>query len=132
MLHSHIWPNTIALDEAGHLALAGIRLASLAREYGTPLYVFDEATIRSQCQAFQQAFASRWPQSAVAYASKAYLSPALCKILLEEGLELDVVSAGEWGLALAAGYHAERMHLHGNFKPERELKAALEAGLGRI
>ena len=58
--------------------------------------------------------------------------PALCHILLEEGLELDVVSAGEWGLALAAGYPAAQMHLHGNFKPEAELTAALEAGLGRI
>src|SRR5690348_12273435 len=132
MLHLHLWPDTIALDEAGRLSLAGVRLASLARDYGTPLYVFDEATIRSQCRTFQRAFASRWPQTTIAYASKAYLSPALCQILLEEGLELDVVSAGEWGLALAAGYPADRMHLHGNFKPEAELTAALEAGLGRI
>jgi diaminopimelate decarboxylase len=74
----------------------------------------------------------RWPQTTIAYASKAYLSPALCQLLLEEGLDLDVVSAGEWGLALAVGYPAARMHLHGNFKPEAELTAALEAGLGRI
>ena len=132
MLHRHLWPDTLAVDEAGRLSLAGVRLASLARDYGTPLYLFDEATIRAQCRSFRQAFASRWPQSTIAYASKAYLSPALCQILLEEGLELDVVSAGEWGLALAAGYPAAQMHLHGNFKPEAELTAALEAGLGRI
>ncbi len=132
MLHAHLWPDTIAADEAGRLSLAGAPLASLARDYGTPLYVFDEATIRAQCRNFRRAFASRWPQSAIAYASKAYLSPALCRILLEEGLELDVVSAGEWSLALAAGYPAAQMHLHGNFKPAAELEAALEAGLGRI
>jgi diaminopimelate decarboxylase len=132
MLHAYLWPDTAATDEAGRLSLAGVPLASLARDYGTPLYVFDEATIRAQCRAFRRAFASRWPQSAIAYASKAYLSPALCQMLLEEGLELDVVSAGEWGLALAAGYPPAQMHLHGNFKPEAELTAALEAGLGRI
>jgi diaminopimelate decarboxylase len=132
MPHSHLWPDTLAVEDAGQLSLAGVSLASLAREYGTPLYLFDEMTIRRQCRAFRQAFVSRWPQSAIAYASKAYLSQALCRILLEEGLELDVVSAGEWGLALAAGYPAALMHLHGNFKPEAELTAALEAGLGRI
>lgn len=132
MLHAHLWPDTAAADEAGRVSLAGVSLANLARDYGTPLYVFDEATIRAQCRTFRRAFAARWPQSAIAYASKAYLSPALCQILLEEGLELDVVSAGEWGLALAAGYPAAQMHLHGNFKPAAELAAALEAGLGRI
>jgi diaminopimelate decarboxylase len=132
MLHTHLWPDTIAVDEAGHLTLAGVPLASLARDYGTPLYVFDEATIRAQCRIFRQVFVSRWSQSTIAYASKAYLSPSLCQILLEEGIELDVVSAGEWGLALSAGYPPAKMHLHGNFKPETELTAALEIGLGRI
>jgi diaminopimelate decarboxylase len=132
LAHAHLWPDTAALDEAGRLSLAGLRLADLAREYGTPLYVFDEETIRAQCRAFRRAFVSRWPQSTIAYASKAYLSPALCQILLEEGLDLDVVSAGEWALAQRAGFPVERMHLHGNFKPEAELLAALEAGLGRI
>ena len=132
MVHAHLWPDSAAIDEAGQLSVADLRLSTLARDYGTPLYLFDEATIRSQCQAFRQAFVSRWPDSTIAYASKAYLSPALCPILLDERLALDVVSAGEWGLALQGGFPAERMHLHGNFKPEAELAAALEAGLGRI
>ena len=132
MIHPHLWPDTAALDAAGRLSVAGLPLTALARDYGTPLYLFDEATIRAQCRAFRQAFVSRWPQSTIAYASKAYLSPALCQILLEEGLDLDVVSAGEWSLAQRAGFPVERMHLHGNFKPEAELVAALEVGLGRI
>ncbi len=132
MLHAHLWPDTATVDDAGQLHLAGVNAAALARAYGTPLYVFDEKTLRAQCRAFRRAFASRWPQSAIAYASKAYLSLALGRLLLEEGLELDVVSAGEMGMALAAGYPAERLHLHGNFKPDAELQAALEAGIGRV
>jgi diaminopimelate decarboxylase len=132
MVYAHLWPDTAALDETGQLSVAGLRLAALARDYGTPLYLFDEATIRAQCRAFRHAFVSRWPHSTIAYASKAYLSSALSQILLEEGLDLDVVSAGEWGLALQVGFPVERIHLHGNFKPEAELVAALEMGLGRI
>ncbi len=132
MLHPQLWPDTATVDDAGQLHIAGVNAAALAHQYGTPLYVFDEATLRAQCRAFRQAFESRWPQSVIAYASKAYLSLALGKLLLEEGLELDVVSAGEMGLALAAGYPAERLHLHGNFKPDIELQAALEAGIGRV
>lgn len=130
--HPHLWPETASVDGSGRLSLAGLDLATLAREYGTPLYVFDEATIRANCRAFHQAFTARWPNSAIAYASKAYLSPALCKILLEEGLELDAVSLGEVGVARAGGYPAARIHLHGNFKPTAELAAALDAGVGRI
>jgi diaminopimelate decarboxylase len=114
------------------LSLGGLDAATLAREYGTPLYVYDEATIRAQCRAFRAAFTRRWRECAVAYAAKAYLSPALCALLAAEGLELDAASAGEIGVARACGYPAERIHLHGNFKPDAELAYALEAGVGRI
>src|SRR5262245_61025109 len=123
--HPHLWPDTATVDPAGQLHIAGVGAAKLVREHGTPLYVYDEATIRAQCRAFREALATRWPASAVAYAAKAYLSPALCRIVLDEGLELDAVSAGEWGVALEAGYTPERIHLHGNFKPDAELAAAL-------
>jgi diaminopimelate decarboxylase len=129
---AHLWPDTARVDRAGRLALAGVELGALAREHGTPLYVYDEATVRAQCRAFRAAFAARWPESAVAYAGKAYLSPALCHVLMEEGLELDAVSAGEVGIARAAGFPPERAHLHGNFKPDAELDFALSSGVGRI
>src|SRR5262245_7165044 len=103
-LHAHLWPDTAAVDPSGRLHIAGMDMAALAREHGTPLYVYDEATIRAQCRAFREALAARWPASTVAYAAKAFLSPALCRILLDEGLGLDAVSAGEWGVALEAGY----------------------------
>ena len=130
--HPHLWPDTATVDDSGRLCVARLDLAALAREYGTPLYVFEEATIRAQCRAFRRAFTARWSASAIAYAGKAYLSPALCQILLEEKLELDAVSLGEIGVAQAGGYPAERIHLHGNFKPIHELAAALDAGVGRI
>ncbi|WIG61659.1 MAG: Diaminopimelate decarboxylase [Ktedonobacterales bacterium] len=130
--HAQLWPDTATVDANGRLRLAGIDASAPAHEYGTPLYVFDEATLRGQCQSFRRAFAQRWPESAIAYAGKAYLAPALCALLAEEGLELDTVSAGEFGVALASGYPAARIHLHGNFKPDAELAAALDAGIGRI
>src|SRR5690348_2131865 len=130
--HARLWPDTARVDAAGRLWLGGVEAARLAREHGTPLYVYDEATIRARCRAFRHAFAQRWPASAIAYAGKAYLSPVLCHILLHEGMQLDAVSAGEVGLAVASGYPAERIHLHGNYKPEAELATALDAGVGRV
>jgi diaminopimelate decarboxylase len=130
--HPHLWPDTATVDAAGRLQIGGCDAVELARTYGTPLYVYDEATIRAQCRAFRAAFAARYPQCAVAYAGKAYLAPALCRILREEGMELDAVSAGEVAVAQADGFPAELIHLHGNFKPEAELAAALAAGVGRV
>lgn len=130
--HALLWPDTARVDGGGWLWLGGVAAPRLAREFGTPLYIYDEATIRARCRAFRDAFTERWPASAIAYAGKAYLSPVLCHILLHEGMQLDAVSAGEVGLAVASGYPAERIHLHGNYKPEAELAAALDAGVGRV
>ncbi len=130
--HAHLWPARARVDGAGRLGLGGVGAARLTGEFGTPLYIYDEATIRARCRAFRDAFTGRWLASAVAYAGKAYLSPALCHILLDEGIELDAVSAGEVGLAVASSYPAERIHLHGNYKPVAELAAALDAGVGRV
>ena len=130
--HPQLWPDTAQVDGTGHLRVAGLDIAALAREYGTPLYLFDEATLRAQCRIFRQEFAGRWPISAIAYAGKAYLSPALCAILRDEEMELDAVSAGEVATARAAGYPLERVHLHGNFKPDAELAYAIDVGVGRI
>ncbi len=133
--HAHLWPDTARVDTTGRLLLDGIPASDLLGAYGSPLYVYDEATLRGQMRAFREAFAQRWAASAVAYAGKAYLSPALCALLLDEGLELDAVSAGEVGLAVRAGYPAQRIHLHGNFKPTAELASALntaDGGVGRV
>ncbi len=130
--HAHLWPDSSVVDASGRLHIGGCDVSALAQTYGTPLYVYDEATIRAQCQACCDAFATRYPDTTVAYAGKAYLSPALCRILIEEGMELDAVSAGEIAVAQAGGFPPERIHLHGNFKPEAELAAAVAARVGRV
>jgi diaminopimelate decarboxylase len=105
---------------------------ALAREYGTPLYVYDEADLRAKCREYVEAFRSRHPSTVVAYASKAYASLALLRLVAEEGLSVDVVSGGELAMALAAGVPPARIYLHGNNKQADELEAAVEAGIRRI
>ncbi len=127
-----LWPITAGANAAGQLTIGGVDLVALVREWGTPLYIYDEATIRDRCRAYRRAFAAHYPAAAVVYAAKAYLSPALLAILLEEGLGLDVVSGGELGLALRCGFPPERIVFHGNNKGPEELRLAVEASVGRI
>jgi len=116
----------------GHLWLGGCDAVELAEEFGTPLYVFDETELRLACREARQAFTSRHPASDVAYAAKAYIGVWLASLLAEEGMAMDVVSAGELAVALAGGFPAERVHFHGNNKGRGELIEAVEAGVGRV
>ncbi len=128
-----IWPQDCRLDADGVLWIGGCSAQALAETFGTPLYVFDEATLRSNAHAYKAALAAHYPGTAqVAYASKAYLCTAIAQLFAEEGLDLDVVSGGELYVALRAGFPAERIHFHGNNKSRDELIQALEAGIGRI
>ncbi len=124
-------PLGAGVNEAGHLTLAGLDVAELAARFGTPLYVYDEDTIRAACRAYVDAF-TRAHGAHVHYAAKAYLAPWLCRLLREEGLGLDVVSGGELHVALASGVPAAAIRLHGNNKPPDELREAVAAGVGRI
>ncbi|WP_126427414.1 diaminopimelate decarboxylase [Brevibacillus marinus] len=121
---------TSRINEKGHLEIGGCDTVQLAREFGTPLYVYDEQLIRENCRAFVEAFQTTGFSFQVAYASKAFCTMAICRLVAEEGLSLDVVSAGELYTALKAGYPAERIHFHGNNKSPEELAMALEAGIG--
>jgi diaminopimelate decarboxylase len=120
-------PASATVDAAGRVAIAGVDLASLAERFGTPLYVYDEADIRLRCRAYRAAFGD-----GVAYASKAFLCVAMARLAHEEGMHLDVATGGELYIALAAGFPAERIVFHGNNKSTTELRAALDAGVGRI
>jgi diaminopimelate decarboxylase len=133
MIHPHIWPLTSAIDAQGRLTIAGCNVAGLAREHGTPLYLFDEQSIRSACRAYRTAFARAYPgETSVHYAGKALLNTALVQIVTSEGLGLDVVSGGELYVALRGGADPGQIHLHGNAKPQAELEQALAAGVGQI
>ncbi len=127
-----ILPLTAAVNEAGHLTLGGCDAVALAGEFGTPLYVFDEETLRHQCRQFQSEFRSRHADTAVAYGAKAYLGRALCALMAQESMNLDIVSGGELAIARSVGFPAERMYFHGNNKSEEELREAVDDRVGRV
>jgi diaminopimelate decarboxylase len=123
---------TQRINEAGHLEIGGCDTVELARAWGTPLYVIDEAAVRARCRAYLAAFRARYPRVEVSYASKAFLCAGFCPLIEQEGLNLDVASGGELYTALRGGFPPERIALHGNNKSPEELALALEAGIGRI
>lgn len=129
---ARVFPDTARVGPDGHLYIGGCDTTVLAEEFGTPLYVFDEATLKARCRSFLNEFSRRYQPTTVLFASKAYLNPALAQIFREEGLGLDVVSGGEMALARIAEFPPEKVYFHGNNKTPQELAEALEWGLGRI
>lgn len=121
---------TSRIDQEGHLTIGECRASDLAAEFGTPLIVYDEDLIRERMRAYREPFARRGVDGIVAYASKAFSSARICRIVREEGLWLDVVSAGELHTALRAEFPPERIFMHGNNKTMDELQYAVEAGIG--
>src|ERR1041385_3738111 len=123
---------TQRLNAEGHLEIGGCDTVRLAAEFGTPLYVMDEAAIRANCRNYRAAFAARYPRNEIYYASKAFLTSALCGIIAQEGLSMDVASLGELYVALQAGFPPERLALHGNNKSRAELELAVRNRIGHI
>ena len=115
-----------------HLYIGGCDAVSLAQEFGTPLYVVDELYLRGMCKAFVSAMKHYAPDGMVYYASKAFSCTAMCRIALQEGMGLDVVSGGELYTALKAGFPMNRVTLHGNCKTPGEVRMAMELGVGHI
>ncbi len=126
-LPSALLPNTAAVGDDGRLSIGGCDLLELAEQFGTPLFVYDEAHLRARCREAVAAFGD-----GVAYATKAFLCRAMARLAHEEGLHLDVATGGELHVALAAGVPADRLVLHGNNKSLDELREARRAGVGRI
>jgi diaminopimelate decarboxylase len=127
-----LFPLASEVSAEGHLLIGGCDTAGLTSEFGTPLYVFDEFTIRSKCREFREEFAGQYAGASVIYACKAFINKALALILMEEGLGLDVVSAGELGIARSVGFPLEKVYFHGNNKSADELRLALDWPVGRI
>ena len=123
---------TMRVNEQEHLEIGGCDANSLAKEFGTPVYVVDEELVRNNCREFKDNFFSTEIETEVIYASKAFLTLSMCKIVEEEGLSLDVVSGGELYTALKAGFPVEKIYMHGNNKTKDELAMAIKAGIGRI
>jgi diaminopimelate decarboxylase len=127
-----LWPRSVERDNMGELTIGGLRATDLAAEYGTPLYVFDEAELRGRIAAIKTAFAAAYDPVRVIFAGKAFLNIHLLQIFREEGLGLDVVSGGELYAGLKAGIDPAAITFHGNNKSETELREAIEAGVGSI
>jgi diaminopimelate decarboxylase len=123
-----LWSTTAHKTEVGDLVVGGVPLADLVAEHNTPAYVLDEDDFRARARAFRDAFAG-WD---VYYAGKAFLCTAVARWIAEEGLCLDVCSAGELTVALRAGFDPARIGYHGNNKTVAELRRAVAEGVGRI
>jgi diaminopimelate decarboxylase len=129
---SHVYPADARLNEAGHLEIGGCDVLALAREFGTPAYVYAENDMRARAREYVEAFRSRTEHFEVIYASKAFPATAVYKLFAEEGLSVDCASGGELHLALAGGVPPERIYMHGNNKTEAELRYAVEQNVGTI
>lgn len=125
--------SSLGSNEKGHLTVGGVDAVELVKEFGTPLYVMDERTIRGHCRTFQKSIEDNYGGNGLTvYASKAFNCKEMCRIIKDEGLGIDVVSGGELYTALSVNFPPERIVFHGNNKTEEEIKTALEAGVGRI
>lgn len=121
---------TSRINDKGRLEIGGCDVTDLAKEFGTPLYIVDEALVRQRAREYVEAFRQTGIRFQVAYASKAFCVMAMCRVAEEEGMSLDVVSDGELYTALQAGFPAERIHFHGNNKTPQEIVMALKANIG--
>lgn len=135
-LASEVWPASAQRDAHGILSIAGVPVTSLHASFGTPLYVLDEDAVRARARQVREAFdtaASRHGTTArVYYAGKAFLSTEIVRWVTGEGLAVDVATAGELAVALAAGADPARIGLHGNNKSVAELTQAVEMGIGSV
>jgi diaminopimelate decarboxylase len=129
---SHVYPADARINESGRLELGGCDVVELAREHGTPAYVYAEHDLRARAREYTDAFRARSDRFEVIYASKAFPATATYRLFAEEGLSCDCASGGELYLALKGGFAPERIYMHGNNKTEAELRFAVEQGVGTI
>ncbi len=132
MTHTLIYPHTTVHNAAGHLEIGGCDVVDLARDFGTPLFIYDEQTLRDQCRAYRAAFGARTDLYEIVYASKAFSCRAMAELIAQEDLSLDVATGGELAAARAAGFPAGRIYFHGNNKSVAEIESGLDAGIGHF
>jgi len=127
-----LFPLTAEVSDRGHLIISGCDTVELADRFGTPLYLFDESSLRSKCAEFKAEFGQRYADTTIIYACKAFINRALAFIFKEEGLGLDVISGGELHIAQLAGFPMDTVYFHGNNKSAEEIRLALKYHAGRI
>ena len=129
---AEVLPISASVNDAGRLAINGIDVRELVEEFGSPLYIYDENTVREMCRDFVESFRRYYPATDIEYSTKAFSNPALLKIIEDEGLHIDVVTGGELAFAIAAGFPVNKINFHGNNKTRDELREAVQAGIGCI
>jgi len=127
-----LFPPGSDLDADGTLRVGGCRLDELADQFGTPVMVVAEEALRRRAREYLTAFRDRWPKSDVAFASKAFPCTAIQRVMVEEGVHLDVAGGGEMVTAIAAGADPAAMLLHGNAKTDEEIAMAVHHGIGLV
>ncbi len=127
-----LFPDGATVDPDGTLVVGGCRVDDLAREFGTPAIVVDEGALRARAREYRTALTSRRPNARVVFASKAFPATAVQRVMVEEGLGLDVAGGGEILSALRAGVDPALVVMHGNAKTTEELRIAVEAGIGLV
>ena len=127
-----LFPPGTCLDSDGTLTVGGCRLDEVAEQFGTPAIVVSEDALRQRARAYLAAFRGRWPRCDVAFASKSFPCTAVQRVMIEEGLHLDVAGGGEILTALKAGADPGKLVLHGNAKSDEELELAVKHGVGLI
>ena len=122
-------PLSATVNKHDHLAIGGCDVVDLTEQFGSPLYILDEQTLRTACRQYKQSFERHYPgESLIVYASKAWSCLAVCAIASQEGIGIDVVSGGELQTAVDAGAKAENLYFHGNNKSLDELILGLRVG----
>ena len=127
-----LFPPESRLDGDGALVVGGCRLDDVAEEFGTPAIVVSEDALRQRARDYLAAFRSRWPRADVAFASKSFPCTAVQRVMVSEGLHLDVAGGGEILTAIKAGADPGKLVLHGNAKSDEELELAVKHGVGLI
>ena len=135
-LPAAVWSRNAARSDSGELEIAGVGATALAERFGTPVYVVDEADVKSRAtgirESFDREFARVGSSAKVYYAGKAFLSIEVARWVTDAGLNIDVASGGELAVALAAGVDPARLGLHGNNKSLAEIDRAVDVGVGAI
>ncbi|MDV2995872.1 MAG: Diaminopimelate decarboxylase [Chroococcidiopsis sp. SAG 2025] len=127
--NQELLPLTAGINSHDHLEIGGCDVTKLVQQFGSPLYILDEESLRSACRQYREAFQNYYPgEFQVLYASKAWSCLGVCAIAHSEGLGIDVVSGGELYTALQAGVKPEVIYFHGNNKSVEELSLAIESG----
>src|SRR5215208_4235562 len=127
-----LFPPGSSLDPDGMLTVEGCRADDLAEEFGTPVLVVAEAALRARAREYADELAARWPRSRVVFASKAFPCTAVQRVMVEEGIGLDVAGGGEIVTALKAGADPALLVLHGNAKGDEEIAMVAEHGIGLV